>query len=416
MPPPQENLIIKNAARYAMSHPANPRTHSSKENPHRGHYFNPHVTLGKDLAHARDASEIITAIGSSHSQAHARQSGFPAAAKVPLAHPKVKGKFRSTPKPEIGSNLPKINVIISKIEHRGRQGIKPFKDSNHKPVITEYPQATPWSKVVEDIRLTLDNVHTESIPYRIRRSSQFSLRYNTTGNSRVFLHEDHTKDTISFLWASSISMPGNLLVSAKSEKSNILDLVAVVDYPPNTRQGNSFESGEDTSLTTTFLEPPPSRIVKRKSDEHLSIASRTVGPAAKRTALFIPSETQYYSKIAISLASQKTTKYLVEKFDLSFENEQPKWTLSSDRLTIHVEDTHFSSGSTKHVYKLRCDQTVYAAKRFYNIGNFQQDNGVPHDDNYKHLQEELIRQFIVNLCAEKFQNLCEKNSIAAFAP
>lgn len=50
MPPPQENLIIKNAARYAMSHPANPRTHSSKENPHRGHYFNPHVTLGKDLA------------------------------------------------------------------------------------------------------------------------------------------------------------------------------------------------------------------------------------------------------------------------------------------------------------------------------------------------------------------------------
>lgn len=69
----------------------------------------------------------------------------------------------------------------------------------------------------------------------------------------MFLHEDHTKDTISFLWASSISMPGNLLVSAKSEKSNILDLVAVVDYPPNTRQGNSFESGEDTSLVSNLL-------------------------------------------------------------------------------------------------------------------------------------------------------------------
>lgn len=97
----------------------------------------------------------------------------------------------------------------------------------------------------------------------------------------------------------------------------------------------------------------PGLLDTRQSVSHIvPLTSRLCIDKCLGTALFIPSETQYYSKIAISLASQKTTKYLVEKFDLSFENEQPKWTLSLDRLTIHVEDTHFSSGSTKHVYKV----------------------------------------------------------------
>lgn len=49
-------------------------------------------------------------------------------------------------------------------------------------------------------------------------------------------------------------MPGNLLVSTRSERSVILDLVAVVDYPPNnTNDSHTFGYGTGTSLVRIFL-------------------------------------------------------------------------------------------------------------------------------------------------------------------
>ena len=123
--------------------------------------------------------------------------------------------------------------------------------------------------------------------------------------------------------------------------------------------------------------------------------------------------------------------YQVKKLTLSIsDNSPPAWSESAMELTVRVEDTHFSSGVTKHVYKVSLlifdvvftdllvqlyhDDETYAAKRFFNIGDKDLINIIPHDDNLKHLKEELLRQTIVRICTEKFITTCRSHKIGVY--
>lgn len=58
---------------------------------------------------------------------------------------------------------------------------------------------------------------------------------------------------------------------------------------------------------------------------------------------------------------------------------------------------------------------VYAAKRFYNIGDPDSVNAVSYEDNLAHLKEEAIRQNWAKHSIEKFQTECIKKAISVFS-
>lgn len=62
--------------------------------------------------------------------------------------------------------------------------------------------------------------------------------------------------------------------------------------------------------------------------------------------------------------------------------------------------------------RIKGSSWIYAAKRFYDIGDPASKHAISYKDNLVHLKEEVIRQSWAKCAAEKFQSECIKKGIS----
>ncbi|KAJ7182576.1 kinase-like domain-containing protein [Mycena crocata] len=299
----------------------------------------PSLTANADLK--RRAESVLDSLANAYSRAVENATHTDAVAK-----PKLRGSAA------LRKAVPRLLVKLSKAHNKNERPSKSNAELN--PTLEEFLETTSYSEVHQSLAAVLDRHYLAKYGFRIT-SDLVTFKY--TGSGTV-IKDAHTLGSIGDLFRAS---PG-ITISVKDRKNRVLDLQAIVDYPPR-EDPIHVDSDSDFEIPTTRTGG------KRKAASH----SLKIQPAK------CPS-------LAIAGAAAYTT---------SVEVNEVQYSVS--RTDCHIEmDTAGDGG------ELYLDGNKYAAKEFYNIGA---GNRLPSpEENLKNLRNELTVQKMAALTVTRFQD------------
>ncbi|KAJ7912437.1 hypothetical protein B0H13DRAFT_2327443 [Mycena leptocephala] len=253
------------------------------------------------------------------------------------------------------------------------------KNSGFLTIIRDFYENVPFYKVVAGLVAAIDLHYVDQYGTRIQ-VSDVMFQYASCG---AVLDSAHTSGTLGDLWRQSTGVR----VAPKERKNSLLDLHAVVNYPPVISNKESEYDSEITFVTGS----------KRKAT---SLASSSV----KRLAL-VPAGANHYR----STVERTEDSFLVSRIDCTRDGAGVVvWTETSVSTEVSVRQDSSASGNTKQMSILTFERRQYAAKSFYDIG------GRPPtpQDNIFHLKAELLCQKQVAHCLTRFQEQAKAHGVS----
>ncbi|KAJ3506412.1 hypothetical protein NLJ89_g6881 [Agrocybe chaxingu] len=237
------------------------------------------------------------------------------------------------------------------------------------------------------LKVTYHSAQMMQYEHRILSTNDFNMCYAAT---EVKLNDEDTQSTLGYLWAQTLKF-GKIHVNDKNQASRVLELAALVDYPPPSsklvRRRGVHENAEyeDTSWGG-------SKKGKRKAQAPPSMSHDDRMPPPKRPVRYV----------------ECTDCHLDGTGGVS-------WVRSPNKLNVFIEKTKLASGKTKNAFKLRLDDTTYVAKTFYNIsGDASDKSPISPSVNLIHLKDELLRMTLAKKCVGKFNEEAKANSVTIF--
>ncbi|KAJ7260326.1 hypothetical protein B0H12DRAFT_1231816 [Mycena haematopus] len=343
-----------------MENPPNPR------NP--GPYIPPaQAPLTSDPELLDKARVALSVIANSHASAVANATNSNLVAKS-----KIRGSAANM------KAVPRIQVKLSKATNRNARASE--KNSGLLPRLMDFYETTPFSDVVAGIVASIDLHYVQTYGVRIT-PSDVTFQYS---QSSSILDPTHTSGTLGNLFQKSTGVR----ISAKDRKNTLLDIQALVNYPPKAESEETSYDSELTYVTGT----------KRK-------ASSMATNVAKRLALS-PAGADFYA----SSIQRTEDRFLVSRIDCSLDNDGAAvWTENSTTIEVSVRQDSSASGRTKRMHILTLDGHQYAAKSFHDTGR----NRAPTlEENIAHLKDELRCQKQVAWGLARFQQQAKTNRVS----
>ncbi|KAF6752937.1 kinase-like domain-containing protein [Ephemerocybe angulata] len=376
----------------AVRNPANPKTHSRHKAA--APESDDEIDINEDQALKRRAAEIMGSLSSSYARASSR--GAPG---VKVAPPKVKGG-QTHQAPPSKKPVQRINVRIDKIVNLGVGKRASMPPGFSWARILEIPEDTKMKEVLKRILEVVDRETTKAHDVRVYFANQMVLMWAT---SKTEVSAEYLKlPTLGDFWR---AVSHNLnYVKATDRKINRVDLYVNVKYNPEGGNGGDDENDDDSEAN----------LDKSKAAKSKTTYETRSGPGnqRKRTRIAASGGDAYHTEVSTAIG----VTYEVEKMQLVAVNGNPKqikWVTSSTLHEVVIENTSFASGETKHVYKLTMGGNMFAAKRFYNIGQGA-FAPVSNEDNLQNIKDEVLRQYVAKLSAEKFMEAARSDNISIY--
>ncbi|KAJ3523604.1 hypothetical protein NMY22_g11367 [Coprinellus aureogranulatus] len=388
-------------AEDALSQRANPRTHSerrSRSGASNGRHSNAQSDDSEDEALRDHAERVVHAMSTSHGRAVQK-----AAPGVKVAPPKVKGSSKSSAPPK--KPVQRLNVRLDRIVNLAAGRRTPSPAGFTCARLLEFPEDTKMEEVIDWIVSVVDTECTRAYGERIYSSSELFVMWVT---SKTQVEEDHLKKaTLGDFWR---TVSANLnFVKAADKKINRLDFYVNVKV-----QTNRDEDDDSDDAPAPSSDKYKTRAKQTRVEDHTAEARSDGVSRKKRThaGVAISGSAAYQTQVADTTG----IAYEVEKMYFAcMDKQEPNrvtLTTSSRRKDVIIEKDFLALGKTKHVYKMLMDNTSYAAKCFYDVG--KGSFNVSLKDNEKHLQDELLRQYIAKSGASRFMEIAKANNVSVY--
>ncbi|KAJ7199363.1 kinase-like domain-containing protein [Mycena pura] len=242
-----------------------------------------------------------------------------------------------------------------------------------------YPPEMPMQDIIEEVLTGWNAAWVKKNPLPLQQAN-VELRFH--GNQTVLPNTEHMA-VLDFYQEHMSSGTheayfGNLPKHAKIMKGKVLAIELWIDLD----------------------EEKPSSGTKRKASNSAGrsnvTSAHTPGKRPRRSGAALESKFQL-QPVGANQSQDKSTKLLLVFVDICIDSETCevsfKWpNLDDDDLATKnavIENTAFKSGRMKHCYKLSIGDDHYVAKRFYDIG--QGEDQVTLADNKHYLQLEVTR-------------------------
>ncbi|KII90162.1 hypothetical protein PLICRDRAFT_53262 [Plicaturopsis crispa FD-325 SS-3] len=322
----------------------------------------------------REASEmdIIEAEQVHQTMRNSYHHAVGSSAGGPLQGPKVPSvPFGAKASRSATSKVVMLFLKVTKFQVRWAAGGVKGPNFTLIPYGKMYPLSSPFSEIEENIRTEVDSqlAGLHVLNRRLMSDDDITLMYELP---KTKIDPSLTRGTLGDLWYNTIRADNIDHVISKSHvASRTLNLHAHI-----------ILCGEkvDTETGTTLA----NHSQKRKATLSMSTPNGTqLVPAAKARALDTVSRHRYDTTLNVA------TAYTVVRTTCSMESDGSTTLIQADEpFEVMVNDNKSASGTTKNMFRLAYNESVYAAKCFYNIGLGSQPPTA--SENAEALQKELI--------------------------
>ncbi|KAJ7868534.1 kinase-like domain-containing protein [Mycena olivaceomarginata] len=337
---------------------------------HPGQYIPPAQPPATSNPELREKARIALAV---MGQAHAN-----AVANAQSPDLVAKSKLRGTAAHL--KSIPRIQVKLSKVLNANAQGFE--KNSGFLSCLHNFYDTALFSEVVVAIVAAIDLHYAKEYGICITPKERNDVTFQYTQSGTV-LDPGHMSGTLGELFQKS----AGVRISAKDCKAGLLDIQALVNYPPVAAKEEFSYDSELSSVTGS----------KRK-------AKTVAAHSSKRIALIPAGANIYTSSI------QRTEDHvLVSRIDCTLDDTGAAvWTENSVSLEASVRQDSSASGKTKRMHILTIEGVRYAAKAFYDIGGHTPTL----EENLSFLKDELRCQKQAALCLKKFEQQAKANNVS----
>ncbi|KAJ7163848.1 hypothetical protein C8R43DRAFT_1122815 [Mycena crocata] len=345
---------------------------------------NPLVTSNPDLL--QRAQVALSSLQNAHSTAVSN-----AVHPGQVARSKVRGAAGTL------QSIPRLQVKLSKVLNRNGRAAE--KNSGFLASLNDFYQTTPVHDVKSGAVAAIDAYYLKRYGARITMDD-VTFQYS---NSGTVVNEVHSAGTLGELWNRSTG----ITVSVKDRKAGVLDLQALVNYPPVfSNEVEDFTSDNSDVYCDTQGKKRKATTVATRSSKRLSSSSFSfVILKYASGAMLVPGGAAMYRSSIQRIDDQ----FSVSRIDCTLDaTGAALWTENSVLTQVSVRQDSSASGKTKRMYMLNWDGQQNAAKTFYDVGG----RAPTRDENLSYLKDELRCQKQAAHCLARFQERAKANKIS----